>query len=59
MSAPERANNIGHLTARNLLDSVTELREDIQLQSIALAEIDLSLRNVFNELRRLRAAVIS
>ncbi len=53
MSTPtERMNGLGRLTTRTLLDELTELREDIQAQSVILAEMDQTIRNLFAEMRR-------
>jgi hypothetical protein len=52
MSTPDRDTGLGRITTRTLLDEVTELREDIQAQSVILAEMDRSLRNLFTEMRR-------
>ena len=53
MSTPtERMNGLGRLTTRTLLDELTELREDIQAQTVILAEMDQTIRNLFAEMRR-------
>lgn len=52
MPTPDRDTGLGRITTRTLLDEVTELREDIQAQSVILAEMELQLRNVFSEIRR-------
>jgi hypothetical protein len=56
MFTSERAPVLGRITTRCLLTELTELREDIQLQSVILAEIDTSIRAMFTELRRTNLA---
>ena len=56
MPTPDRDTGLGRITTRTLLDEVTELREDIQAQSVILAELELQLRNVFSEIRRANLA---
>lgn len=52
----ERSPGIGPVTTRCLLTEVTELREDIQAQSMIIAQMDLALRSMFSELRRANIA---
>lgn len=48
------SNGIGHLAARSLIEEIASLRDDIGRMGIAIADIDLHLLLLFQELRRSR-----
>lgn len=50
----QRNTGIGHLAARSLIEEIASLREDISRMGSALADIDLYLLLLFQEMRRER-----
>lgn len=47
-----RSAGIGHIAARSLMEEVSALRDDIAMQSAAIAQFDAMMRLMYAELHR-------